>query len=268
MRLCLASLVVFACAVLPSQVALACGGATACRIKDGSYLIAMPADGDIRGVYVYFHGYKGSATTQMQQRSLVETTLAHHLAYVAVDGLGGSWSFAQSARHGRDEKQFIAGVFEDLNQRYGFTPDQTIIGGFSLGASMAWYTACQQGGKAVAVLTFSGVFWDPLPKPEDCVADIPPVVHFHGTADRTFPLAGRALGENLHQGNAYESMAILRARAGCDREHAAPITLNGILCERVEGCLRGDSLMCIHDGGHEARADMLDAGLTAIGFPR
>jgi polyhydroxybutyrate depolymerase len=133
---------------------------------------------------------------------------------------------------------------------------------------MAWYTACQQGEKAKAMVTFSGVFWDPLPKDTDCVTDIPPIVHFHGSADQTFPLAGRAIGTQFHQGDAFASMAIVRARARCNVSNAKTITLDGIQCDDVPDCVRGDSIMCIHTGGHEARADMLDAGLTAVGFPR
>lgn len=263
-----AALIFFA--AVPSGVfaAPACGGEVACSVRAGDYRIELPKDGNIRGVYVFFHGFKSSAELQMQQRPLVETTLAHHLAYVAVDGIDGSWSFPNSARSGRDEKAFIADVFQDLNSRYGFSSDKTVIGGFSIGASMAWYTACQQGEKAKAMVTFSGVFWDPLPKPADCVAAIPPIVHFHGTADQTFPLTGRAIGTQFHQGNAFESIAIMRTRAECDVTKARKVTLDGIQCEDVPSCIRGDSVMCIHSGGHEARADMLDAGLTAVGFPR
>jgi polyhydroxybutyrate depolymerase len=237
-------------------------------VKGGDYRIELPKGGDVRGAYVFFHGYKSSAELQMQQRPLVDTTISHHLAFVAVDGTDGSWSFPNSVRPGRDEKAFIADVLEDLRKRYGFTAEKTIIGGFSIGASMAWYTACQQGEKAAAMLTFSGVFWDPLPEAQDCVADLPPMIHFHGTADQTFPLEGRSLRGRFHQGNAFDSVAILRSRARCDIEHAKTITLDDIKCNDVPGCIRGDSIMCIHNGGHEARADMLDAGLTAVGFPR
>ena len=251
-----------------SLAAVPCGGSVACPVKGGDYRIEAPKDGDIRGAYVFFHGYKSSAELQMQQRPLVDTTVSHHLAFVAVDGIDGSWSFPNSARPGRDEKTFIADVLEDLRQRYGITAERTIIGGFSIGASMAWYTACQQGEKAAGMVTFSGVFWDPLPRVQDCVTDLPPMIHFHGTADQTFPLEGRSLGGRFHQGNAYDSVAILRSRAKCDTEHAKTITLDDIKCNDVPDCMRGDSIMCIHNGGHEARAEMLDAGLTAVGFPR
>ncbi|WP_107676103.1 PHB depolymerase family esterase [Agrobacterium sp. LAD9] len=269
MRTCLLS-VLLLIGVMPLTVssAMLCEAQTACPVKDGNYRIELPHDGDIRGVYVYFHGFKSSARLQMQQRSLVEMTLAHHLAYVAVDGIDGNWSFPHGPRQDRDEKALVANVFDDLRQRYGFTPDKTVIGGFSIGASMAWYTACEQGEKAAAMVTFSGVFWNPLPSPEDCVADLPPMVHFHGTTDQTFPLAGRAIGIKFHQGDALKSLAILRERAKCDMKAAKKVTLDGIECDDIPDCIRGDSVMCIHSDGHEARADMLDAGLTEMGFPK
>jgi polyhydroxybutyrate depolymerase len=257
--------------VFLSTAALAgetCGGDIACRIEGGSYRIEMPSAGEAKAVYVYFHGYKSSADLQMQQRYLIDTALAHHLAFVAVDGIAGGWSYPNSFADRRDEKRFIGQVFDDLEARFGFQPARTIIGGFSIGASMAWYTACQQGERAAAMVTFSGVFWRPLPKPSDCVADIPAMVHFHGKADTTFPLHGRAIGNGLHQGDAFESIAVLRDRARCDRGRAHPVEIDDIACEDVPDCLQGDSIVCIHDGGHEARADMLDGALTMIGYPK
>ncbi|CZT37134.1 polyhydroxybutyrate depolymerase [Rhizobium sp. 9140] len=252
----------------PAIAEVPCGVKTGCPIPGGAYRIAFPADGDVRGAFVYFHGWKGSADLQMEQRPLVAMTLAHHLAYVAVDGIDGGWSFPGSPSARRDEKRFIGGLFDDLRQREHFTPDRIVIGGFSIGASMAWYTACQQGEKAAGMVTFSGVFWDPLPKASDCVSDVPPMVHFHGSADTTFPLAGRAIGKAFHQGDAFKSLAIMRQRSQCDVTHARQIVVGGVVCDDVPGCLRGDSIMCVHNRGHEAGAGWLDAGLTVLGFPK
>ncbi|MEQ1407464.1 dienelactone hydrolase family protein [Neorhizobium sp. Rsf11] len=245
-----------------------CGGDVACTVDGGNYRIELPQDGDVRGAYVYFHGFKSSAELQMRQRALVDTTLAHHLAYVAVDGLAGGWSYPGAPRRDRDERRFIGNVLNDLQNRHGFAPEKVIVGGFSVGASMAWYTACEQGGRVAAMVTFSGVFWDPLPKAADCTGNLPPMIHFHGTADRTFPLAGRPIGRTFHQGDALKSVAIYRERARCDLPAAHKSTIDGIVCDDVPGCLRGESILCIHDGGHEARPDLLDAGLTALGYPK
>lgn len=270
-RNCFAGISIAVGFLLPPTAAVAthtCGGQIACKVDGGSYRIEMPSGGRAKAVYVYFHGYKSSADLQMQQRYLIDLVLAHHLAFVAVDGIAGGWSYPNSFAHRRDEKRFITRVFDDLERRFGFSPDMTIIGGFSIGASMAWYTACQQGGRASAMVTFSGVFWDPLPKPADCVPDIPQMIHFHGIADTTFPLAGRVVGNGRRQGDALKSIAVLRERAGCDLAKAYREIIDGIDCEDVPNCASGDSILCIHDGGHEARADMLDAALTKIGYPK
>jgi polyhydroxybutyrate depolymerase len=245
-----------------------CGGQTACRLEGGNYRIEMPGSGRAKAVYVYFHGFKSSAQLQMQQRYLIDTTLAHHLAFVAVDGIAGSWSYPNSFATRRDEQRFIGEVFENLEHRFGFSSERTIIGGFSIGASMAWYTACQQGGRTSAMVTFSGVFWDPLPEPADCVADIPQMIHFHGMADTTFPLAGRAIGNGRHQGDTLKSIAVLRDRAKCDLADFDYVKVGSVDCGGILSCARGASVICLHTGGHEARADMLNAALTAIGYPK
>ncbi|ODN72607.1 alpha/beta hydrolase family esterase [Methylobrevis pamukkalensis] len=264
----LAAGVLLGIAACTATLAADCGGGTVCSIRGGDYRIELPADGDVRGAYVFFHGYKSSAALQIGQRGLVDTTLAHHLAFVAVDGLAGRWSFPGNPQQGRDDQAFVADVLTDLETRFGITGPSTVIGGFSIGASMAWYTACLQGDKVAGLVTFSGVFWNPLPQAGDCTRNLPPMVHFHGTADRTFPLSGRAIGSRLHQGDTFRSIAILREQARCDIEQPRTATLDGLACDEAPGCVRGASLLCIHDGGHVVRSGDVDAGLSAVGFPR
>ncbi len=243
-----------------------CGETVACTVEEGSYRIELPGTGMAKGVLVFFHGYKSSAELQMQHRALVEVAHAHRLAFAAVDGLNGTWSHPNAPGDFRDEKRFVGHVFDDLRTRFGFTAKNTLVGGFSQGASMAWYTLCQQGNRTAGAVTFSGVFWDPLPNPQDCVADMPPIVHFHGTADRTFPLSGRAIGDDFHQGDTFKSMVVVRERASCEMTAETKKTLGGIACSVTPGCNRGEIALCIHDCGHQVRPDQLDAGLTEIGF--
>lgn len=246
-------------------VAAACGGLAApCEVAGGRYLIEMPP-GPARGVLVYFHGYKGSAALALrQQRDLVQVALDHGLAFAAIDGLGGTWSHPNAVAEDRDEQAFMAAVFDDLAGQFGFGPDKVVLSGFSQGASMAWYTACAQGGRVAGMVTFSGVFWNPLPQPADCGVP-PPMVHFHGRADRTFPLAGRAIGASHHQGDTFRSIAVLRDRGQCGPA-AETTVLDGVVCEVAPACLRGESALCLHEGGHRADAGQLDAALTRLGF--
>lgn len=243
-----------------------CGDTVPCKVADGSYRIEMPESGSARGVLVFFHGYKSSAELQMQHRALVEVAHAHGLAFAAVNGLNGTWSHPNAPGDFRDEKRFVGHVFDDLHARFGFTEKNTLVSGFSQGASMAWYTLCQQGNRVAGAVTFSGVFWNPLPEPQDCVADMPPIVHFHGKADWTFPLSGRAIGDDFHQGDTFRSMAIVRRQASCKIGEDIEKTIGGIVCEVAPGCNRGQMALCIHEGGHDVRPSQLDAGLRELGF--
>ncbi|MFP5076165.1 alpha/beta hydrolase family esterase [Rhizobium sp. YIM 134829] len=243
-----------------------CGGAAPCRVQDGSYRIEMPSTGLPKGALVFFHGYKSSAELQMQHRALVEVTHAHGLAFVAVDGLNGTWSHPNAPAQDRDERRFVGHVLDDLETRFGFSAANLLVGGFSQGASMAWYTLCQQGNRVAGAVTFSGVFWNPLPAPQDCVAAIPPLVHVHGTADQTFPLTGRAIGTRFHQGDMAKSIALLRERAQCGREEPRSTMIGGIPCTVTPDCSRGKIALCLHDGGHEIHPEHLDAALRELGF--
>lgn len=256
-----------AASLLPLQTLAAdCGGDTECRIKNGSYRIELLPEGRSKGVVVFFHGYKSSAEAQMKHRALVEVAHAHGLAFAAADGLNGTWSHGGAPSQDRDETAFVGTVFDDLETRFGFTSSNIVVSGFSQGASMAWYTLCNQGKRFAGAVTFSGVFWNPLPAPEDCAAGIPPAVHFHGRADRTFPLSGRPIGTRFHQGDTFLSRDVIRESAGCTMPSAVKKTIGGIECDIDRGCGRGDLALCIHDGGHRADPALLDAGLTQIGF--
>ncbi len=241
-----------------------CGGDVPCRVPLGEYRIAMPPTGRAVGALVFFHGYMASAEEEMKKRALVEAALSRRLGFVAPDGLAGTWSHDNAPSRARDETAFVRAVLDDLDHRFGLGPDRTIVGGFSQGASMAWYTVCHSGDRVAGAITFSGVFWNPLPAPSDCASPPPPMIHFHGTADRTFPLAGRAIGSRWHQGDARASLAVLRDRAGCEPAAPPPVTIAGLSCEAPRGCLRGPITACIHDRGHEVDPAWLAAGLDRL----
>lgn len=244
-----------------------CGVGRACPVTGGLYRIEMPKEKPV-GVYVFFHGYKASSATTMQNRALVETVLAHHLAFAALEGVEGSWSIPNGPEKARDDQAYVNAVLRDLEARYGFTAKDRLLGGFSLGASMAWYTACEKGGDFAAMLTFSGVFWNPLPQPENCVTALPPMIHIHGRADQTFPLAGRAIGAHYHQGDTFASLSIYRNRASCRVPAEEGRSLGRLTCEVAAGCNRGESMLCLHNGGHQVAPADLDHALTALGYPR
>lgn len=261
-------LIALAAMLLPGAGAAnaGCGGDVPCRVADGEYRIALPPGGAPAGVYLFFHGHESSAAEQMRAAELIAVARAHGLAFAAPDGIDRTWSFETSPSRERDDTRFAGEVLDDLQRRFGFGPDRVVVGGFSQGASMAWTVACHLGGRVAGAVTFSGVFWDPLPQPSDCRA-VPPLIHVHGRADRTFPLAGRAIGGHWHQGDTFRSLAVLEARAGCRPGADTPVTIAGIACAQAQGCERGPITLCLHDGGHELQAGWLDGALSVLGHP-
>ena len=194
----------------------------------------------------------------------MKAAAAQGCAFVAPDGRDGSWSHDNSPSSDRDETAFVSALLDDLDRRYGFGPDRVVVGGFSQGASMAFHVVCHLGDRVAGAVTFAGVFWAPLPAPADCAGTPPAMVHFHGRNDTVFPLAGRPIGERWRQGGTRESLAVLSERAGCSLAAGPPITVAGLTCAVSAGCERGGIALCLHDGGHEVRAEWLDAGLAAL----
>ncbi|CDM61787.1 putative secreted protein (plasmid) [Rhizobium favelukesii] len=44
-----------------------CGGDRPCMVTGGNYRIELPEDDDLRGAFVFFHGFKGSAELGSEQ---------------------------------------------------------------------------------------------------------------------------------------------------------------------------------------------------------
>jgi polyhydroxybutyrate depolymerase len=241
-----------------------CGGDVPCRVEGGDYRVSVPPGA--RGAVLFFHGYRGSAEAQMGARGLIEAAARHGLAFAAPDGMDGSWSHPGSPSGERDERAFVAAVLDDIEARFGFKRDAVVLSGFSQGASMAWYAGCDLGRSVAGAVTFAGVFWSPPPTPADCRPP-PPWVHVHGTNDRIFPLAGRAIGERWRQGDTRAAVATVDAAAGCAAAEEPVVPLaEGFSCTARPACAGGPVTLCLHGGGHEIRAEWLDAGLARLGF--
>lgn len=239
-----------------------CGGDRPCTVGgQGNYRIETP-DG-ATGVMVWFHGYKGSAAATMDNRALVRAATDRGLAFAAVDGFNNTWSHPGAISTARDDVAFVGRVLDDLEARFGFGAGAVILAGYSQGASMAYYSVCAMGGRAAGAVMLSGTFWRPIP--DTCTADVPPLVHVHGTADRTFPLAGRAIGSRHHQGDTFKGLALLAGAAQCDGPTATDALAAGLDCQVWSGCKRGPLTLCLHGGGHSADPAFLSAGLAALG---
>lgn len=198
----------------PSKPGEACVGIAGCSVASGSYRIVLPsqaAAGRPVGAILYFHGYQGSAEEVTTDPGLVAVAGRLGVALIAPDGAGRSWSFPGSPAGHRDELAFVGQVLDDVVARFPVDPGRLLASGFSQGGSMVWYLACRMPQRFAAFAPIAGAFWEPLP--EGCEGPRPPLIHVHGTSDRTVPLAGRTLRQGSRQGDVFKSFAISHQEA-------------------------------------------------------
>ena len=243
----------------PPQSGDACPKPGGCVAASGSYRIVLPPQAARErpiGAIMYFHGYQGSAEETIADPGLLAVARRLGVALIAPDGAGHSWSYPGSPARYRDEFAFVGQVLDDVVARFPVDPRRVLASGFSQGGSMVWYLACRMPQRFSAFAPIAGAFWEPLP--ERCEGPRPPLIHVHGTSDKTVPLAGRVLRSGARQGDVFTSFAIL-APGGCTAAWAetarSASKAEGLACRTATGCTGEARLeLCLHAGGHVADA--------------
>lgn len=229
----------------------ACSGEQGCRVEGGHYRLILPdaaADKAPLAALMYFHGWQGSAEETAADPGLRALATRLGIALIAPDGAGRTWSYPGSPGRHRDEFAFIGRVLDDVAARFTVDSSRIMASGFSQGGSMVWYLACRMPERFRAFAPVAGAFWEPLPA--SCAGPRPTLIHTHGTADGTVPLAGRALRSGYRQGDVFRSLAILdpQARAVTVADFAtAPDALS---CLPLSAAGAPPLELCLHTGGH------------------
>ncbi|MEM8703755.1 MAG: alpha/beta hydrolase-fold protein [Pseudomonadota bacterium] len=268
-----------ACAALLASIFLAapayadeqagCGGETPCLLDGGEYYIHLPqakAADEPLGAIFYLHGHRGKAVNAIRNQGFQRMADKLGVAFVAVQGVNGTWSFPTAPRNLRDESVFFDNVLGDLEKRFGVERDKTMLSGFSSGGFMTWYLACENSGRFSGYAPIAGAFWEPLP--ENCPTGNPYLFHVHGTSDTVVPLAGRWLGGGQwKQGDVFESFDVWRRQNGLSEESSEKLTDGNLKCERwaPEG---GLFELCLHDGGHSVEAKWIERAWNELGAIR
>ncbi len=237
----------------------ACSLTTDCMVDGGTYRVAVPWQWDGASplpVAVYFHGHQSSAEAVLNNESLVRGFWEHGILLVVPNGRERTWSNVGAPTSARDEMAFMDAVRADVLARWPVDTDRLWATGFSQGASVVWDLACYRGGDYAAYVPFSGVFWQPLP--EACPTPVS-LRHVHGTRDTVFPMEGRQIGAQWHQGDAEVSMALLREANGCADDPDTVIEEGVLSCRVWSSCQSGKELrFCTFNGGHERPAGWID----------
>jgi polyhydroxybutyrate depolymerase len=255
------SFAIFLCGLFPT-IAVACGEASDCIVEAGTYRIRLPegATGPI-GALVFAHGYQGTSAGTMRGAGLKRMTQERGIALIAIDALGGDWDLPNAPGHAtvpRDEMAYLDQVVADAAARFSVDAQRVVIAGFSAGGMFTWNAICDRGDAFAGYIPYSGTFW--MGPPEGCAAGMQNVVHLHGTADRTVPLAGRAIAET-RQGDVAESFAMYMAEKGFSV--AESYGLQDMTCaHHAAGNKRLD--LCLFDGDHDFRAARLGAAYDLL----
>jgi polyhydroxybutyrate depolymerase len=236
---------------------MACGEDSACEIPGGSYYLALPESWDGNSplpAVVFFHGHRSTGRSIL--RGAVRTVFATAgYAIIAPNGQirpGADyryWPARPQEDEARDDVAFALGVVDDVARQIPLDRDRILVSGFSAGGSMAWMIACYQGGIFKAYVSVAGALRRPVPEGE-CPGGPARLLHFHGFADAQVPLEGRGI-RDWHQGDVFESLALLRATNGCRSNPHAIEAGDPFSCRVWNGCASGAEVrFCLHDGGH------------------
>ena len=255
-----------------------CAGADApCEAPGGTYHLVMP--GEVDGpvpVLVFLHGWGSSGEGMVENMGLADALNARGWAFLAPDGTpregrsGRGWSFHPDRPGPRDEMEFVTGVLDAATRDHGLDPARAVLGGFSIGGSMASYLACDRPEAFAAYVPVGGAFW--RPHPEGCAGPVR-LRHVHGWRDRTVPLEGRRVGSGFEQGDVFEAMRLWRAANGCDNYRADAFDTGAGEPPRWtrtwQECDPGTALeLALFDGGHAVPRGWADATLDWLeGLP-
>ena len=246
-------------AVIGSTAQAGCGNdPEPCEIELGSYHIALPdnASSDIPAI-MFLHGAGGTGNGSTRPGSMADTANARGYAVIGPNGLqrentrfGPGWSFHPARPRQRDEMAFFQQIADDAAARFGIDRDQIILGGFSIGGSMASYIACQDPTVFAAYAPVGGSFW--RPHPTECNGPVR-LLHTHGWKDKTVPLEGRPVGNGtILQGDVWYAMGVWRGENGCAGLRGDTFDTSGDFWVRTwEECDAGTALeFILHPGGH------------------
>lgn len=248
--------------LLSSGAALACGPDTDCMLGDRHYRIALP-EGDYEQadlpVILFAHGYKGSADGVMRNGSL--RGLASDLGAVLIAGksVGPGWDIPNNPRDmastGASEFAYFDAILADAAQRFPIDLSRVMATGFSGGGMMVWNLACARSDSFAGFVPIAGTFW--LEPPSTCAAPVASIIHIHGDADKTVPLAGRVIGPTK-QAEVSEALKMYQDFGGFAEPSLA--RHDDLSCQEYANEQNDILEFCLFSGGHSFRTEHVRHG--------
>lgn len=246
-----------------------CTVAAPCRAGGLAYVVAEPAGWDGKepiGVAVWLHGYRQQPSDIVDDKPIMEVFSRRKLLLVVPAARDMAWAVPGNPVAPRDDVAAVAAVVEDVARGFNVDARRSVGLGFSLGASMLYTIACQRPGLFAHYVAVSGGFWRPFPSA--CAPGAVDLVHIHGLADRTMPLAGRPVGRSSQQGDIMEMLDFWRRTEACGMPEPLPGEA-GLTCRISRGCKAAATIsFCLHEGAHWYDAAWIGFALDrALGAP-
>ena len=246
----------------------ACGGGL-CAVEGGGYRLAMPevpVEAPVPALF-FLHGWGASSQGTMRSRAAMRAALsARGYALIVPEGVPRAgrtqrdWAVRDGRPHPRDDLALFEAILADAAAR-GVDRARVLMAGFSRGGSMVWYTACERPEMMRAYAPVAGAFWEPFPK--RCAGPVD-LFHTHGWTDRVVPVEGRQIGGGrIVQGDAFQSVVLLRTTNGCETRLAEETVVEGEArwLRAWTSCAAGRVDLMLHPGGHTVPEDWIGRAL-------
>ena len=181
------------------------------------YIVHIPPDLDPSTpapLLFVFHGAEGTAEGMMMLTWFNAEARRRGFVVVYPDSEGGRWDFT-----GLRDLAFVDAITERIGERIAIDEDRLFTSGFSNGALMAIWTACNRSDQVAGAGIVGGTILSGLP----CTFRRPvPVVFMLGDRDAQFPfhVGSASIAGQL---SANDSMAYWLERNGCS---ALPIVVD------------------------------------------
>lgn len=256
MKIIIASISAFIIIVSQNAYAKCAGERNPCQVDNGIYHLELPEKRNEKPIplVVFLHGAGGSGQSVMGNRYMIKPMLKRGYAVMAPTGgkTTGSrfpymWNFYPQFENMRNDMEFLPKVVKDAAQRFGTSKTKVLLAGFSAGAFMVSYLACQKPNSFAAYAPVAGGFW--RPHPEKCNGPIN-LFQTHGWDDKIVPLEGRILSKGKYvQGDIFKTLDIWRKENKCALIKPDETKIEGVFWMRKwEKC---KSKMPIHFALHQ-----------------
>lgn len=245
----------------------ACGIDSDCMVGERRYRIHLPErkGSEPIGAIVFAHGWRGSTSQILADKSLIALADELHVALVAPQSIGEDWQLPNRPRHrnntGEVEFDYFEHLVADIAKRFNIDRTKLLATGFSAGGMLVWNLACHEGKLFAGFAPIAGTFWSPVP--QKCPSPPVDLIHFHGLTDTMVPLTGRRIADSK-QGEVPNALSLFVQTGGFGPEKPMPET--GLDCKRRTNPQGRILEFCTHPGGHGYKADYVRRAWRELGI--